>query len=386
MVYLPAELLWENSQVTELLSDPLPPIRGDMINSLIAGVGGVLVQDQDIAPFIEAFVGGIEQIVTAEEPTDIFPYSFMMRSDDGSAFVSEAATAALRPGPGAAFGFSIDTFFYSIFQDRYVPALIVIKGQEFELAKPTGNITRSNIQVGFLEANSAVLSDENFIDSYLFSGCGEPASNGVHPSCLLFFLEPPSWQRVILRSYAQFKEKVGRRILFVEDRMIMNRDLPREIAVSLFLAIVSSLAITALIVPMSNGIVKSAIRRLVFGNDRNGERPVNVGAGTLKHNDTIAPLPDKVEYELQENSAKDATAALERMRVLFAKAGSDQSIGNDPLETAMKFEKSELIHNAYFHSSLFIKYLAAQMIEKFDLTPSEKFKSDKEAMAFKYTV
>ena len=39
------------------------------------------------------------------------------------------------------------------------------------------------------------------------------------------------------------------------------------------------------------------------------------------------------------------------------------------MKLATRFDGSELIHNAYFHSGAFIRYFAAVMVVKFGIAP-----------------
>ena len=152
---------------------------------------------------------------------------------------------------------------------------------------------------------------------------------------------------------------------------------------SLFIAFLAGLAGAVILTPVLQAFIRTTLLKTAFGNDTYGEKVI-----ALDH-DPILPdssglIPTSVAEDMTKNSLADAARTTQIFRDLVISAPT--RIGAKDSTGGVELDGSELMHNAYFHSSLFIKYLAAQMIEKFGLTPSEKFKTDKEAMAFKYTV
>ena len=153
----------------------------------------------------------------------------------------------------------------------------------------------------------------------------------------------------------------------------------------LFLLIASAVIAAILAILLTNtlsGFVVGTLRKKAFGHDGFGEKISSVRPDIDFENDRIGSLPDIVQEEMLQASMEDAPAAIQRFRNILSSGDVSLDPG-DPLALAMKFDNSELLHNAYFHSPLFIKFLAAVLIEKFGLTPSERFAADLEGNAFR---
>ncbi len=149
------------------------------------------------------------------------------------------------------------------------------------------------------------------------------------------------------------------------------------------LVALASLIVALLAAPMLSAVLLSAVRGKAYGNDGHGERVVEVipsfdadaaaGVGTL---------PQPVEQEIFELSKQDAVAAVNRLRSLLAGKDGALQTADDPLSMALRFDGAELYHNAYFVSEEFTRYLAAVLVARFGLTPSEKFNSDANARSY----
>jgi hypothetical protein len=151
--------------------------------------------------------------------------------------------------------------------------------------------------------------------------------------------------------------------------------------VIIFSAIVAFL--TALVVtPGLSGFVSDQIKTQSFGDDGFGETISKVAAGLDFKAEEIGTLPQDVEDEMVASSVDDAGRAIQRIRELLSSGELLSREGADLMAQSMRFEKSELLHNAYFHSPLFIRYLAATMIARFGLTPSAAFQQDRAGQVF----
>jgi hypothetical protein len=147
-------------------------------------------------------------------------------------------------------------------------------------------------------------------------------------------------------------------------------------------AAAASFIVAALVTPSLANFVGTQIKGHSFGNDGFGETIVHVAPGLDFEQEQVGTLPQAVEDEIQEHSLEDATDAIARLREFLSSGELLDREGADLMAQATKFEKSELIHNAYFHSGLFVRYLAAVLIHRFGLTPSETFRRDNQAAAF----
>ncbi|GGY52028.1 esterase/lipase family protein [Parvularcula lutaonensis] len=151
-------------------------------------------------------------------------------------------------------------------------------------------------------------------------------------------------------------------------------------AVVLFSAIVAVLT-SFVVTPGLSEFVSTQIKSQSFGDDGYGETIERVAPGLDFEQSSVGTLPQEIEDEMIKASEEDAGAAIQRLRELLSSGELLDSKGADLIAQSVKFEKSELLHNAYFHSPLFIKYLAALMIERFGLTPSQAFEADADARA-----
>jgi hypothetical protein len=143
-----------------------------------------------------------------------------------------------------------------------------------------------------------------------------------------------------------------------------------------------SFVLAAALTPSLSNFVERQIKGHSFGDDGFGETIVHVAPGLDFEEEAVGTLPEAVEAEMEEQSLDDATDAIARLRALLSSGELLDRKGADLMAQATKFEKSELIHNAYFHSGLFVRYLAAVLIHRFGLTPSEAFQRDNQAMIF----
>jgi len=140
---------------------------------------------------------------------------------------------------------------------------------------------------------------------------------------------------------------------------------------------------TAFIVtPGLSHFVSNQIKSQSFGDDGYGESIRDVVPGLDFDAEGVGTLPDNVEGQMERASVKDAGAAIQRLRELLASGELLDAKGADLIGQSMKFEKSELLHNAYFHSPLFIRYVAAVFVTRFGVKPSERFSSDRAAQEF----
>ncbi len=147
-------------------------------------------------------------------------------------------------------------------------------------------------------------------------------------------------------------------------------------------AFISAL-ITIFLTPALSGFITQTLRRQAYGNDGYGERVVGIAPSLDFVRGQVGNLPKSVAKEMMAASAKDAPMAIERLRALIASGElTSGAEGMDALAVAMKFDKSELLHNAYFHSPLFIRYVAAILVHQFGLKPSAAFDKDDAAQAF----
>lgn len=144
------------------------------------------------------------------------------------------------------------------------------------------------------------------------------------------------------------------------------------LSLSALLAFTTSLLVT----PGLSHFVSNQIKSQSFGDDGYGETVHDVVPGLDFAANGVGTLPPAVESEMETASVRDAGSAIQRLRELLASGELIDSQGADLMAQSMKFEKSELLHNAYFHSPLFIRYMAARFILTFGLTPSERFASD----------
>ena len=214
------------------------------------------------------------------------------------------------------------------------------------------------------------------------------------PLCRIFYAGPDPIWRSMAYNYEDFRvDAYGsylRPVLFfisdtygfIEEPAVYDfifpisyrgTDLASIIIVEIIVAASLSGIMALLLTPLLNAFVVSAIKNTAFGNTGFGERVFAVKPHLNFETDDLVPLPVVVENEMIQNSLQDAPSALQRIRELLT-TGELVSAGNsDPLETATKFDDSELIHNAYFHSDEFIRHLATVLIEKYDLKPSESY-------------
>jgi hypothetical protein len=143
-----------------------------------------------------------------------------------------------------------------------------------------------------------------------------------------------------------------------------------------------SFVLAAIVTPHLSSFVAKQIKGQSFGDDGFGETIVHVAPGLDFEQEMVGTLPQEVEDEMQQHSLEDATDAIMRLRSLLSSGELLDREGADLMAQATKFEKSELIHNAYFHSRLFVSYFAAVLVHRFGLSPSDAFQRDNAAMSF----
>ncbi len=233
-------------------------------------------------------------------------------------------------------------------------------------------------------------------DTLTNSACdltGDPDLSAEFDPCTLLHPSNDSYLRSVLYRFGEIKGNLLNTaldwpiILSLVDQAPFLDPLINSIFFQIFLVIILtgivSILVSFIINPMLSSTTTGTLRKTAFGNDGFGERVADVKASLDFTDNRVGTLPQEVEEDMIANSLHDAPMAIQRLRMMLSGEGLGSG-GIDPISVAMKFEKSELIHNAYFHSPAFIKYLAALMIEKFGLTASSKFKKDEQALAFQY--
>jgi hypothetical protein len=150
------------------------------------------------------------------------------------------------------------------------------------------------------------------------------------------------------------------------------------LAFSAATAFLTSLILT----PGLSGFVSEQIKTQSFGDDGFGESVFKVAPGLDFKTEDVGTLPAEVEQEMITASVEDAGAAIQRLRELLSSGELLTRDGADLMAQSMRFERSELLHNAYFHSPLFVRYVAAMMVGRFGLTPSQRFRQDRAAQVF----
>lgn len=137
-----------------------------------------------------------------------------------------------------------------------------------------------------------------------------------------------------------------------------------------------ALAVSLVATPGLSAFLTSQIKSQSFGDDGFGETIDQVAPGLDFSQPSVGTLPKAVQDEMIAASTHDAGEAIQRLRELLSSGELLDSKGADLVAQSMKFERSELLHNAYFHSPLFAKHLAAELVVRFGLTPSASFESD----------
>lgn len=148
--------------------------------------------------------------------------------------------------------------------------------------------------------------------------------------------------------------------------------------VSAFVALITAIIVT----PGLSAFLTAQVKGQSFGDDGYGETISHVAPGLDFEQENVGTLPSTVQAQMIEASTRDASAAIQRLRELLSSGELLDTEGADLVAQSMKFERSELLHNAYFHSPLFTKYFAAQLVGRFGLKPSKAFEADPEAQAF----
>ena len=148
--------------------------------------------------------------------------------------------------------------------------------------------------------------------------------------------------------------------------------------VSAFVALLTAFVVT----PGLSAFLTAQVKGQSFGDDGFGETIEHVAPGLNFQQENVGTLPPNVERQMIDASTRDAGAAITRLRELLSSGELLDSEGADLVAQSMKFERSELLHNAYFHSSLFVRLFAAQLVGRFGLKPSQAFQQDPEAQAF----
>jgi len=134
--------------------------------------------------------------------------------------------------------------------------------------------------------------------------------------------------------------------------------------------------------PALSYFVANQLKSQSFGDDGYGETIAKVAPGMDFTQEKVGTLPAVVEQEMIQASVDDAGDAIQRIRELLSSGELLDTKGADLMAQSIKFERSELLHNAYFHSPLFARYMAAQLVGKFGLRPSRAFDQDPDAQAF----
>ena len=118
----------------------------------------------------------------------------------------------------------------------------------------------------------------------------------------------------------------------------------------------------------------SLLKKIAFGNDVFGETVTGVMTGPSK-NERVGNLPETVCKQMLENSHSDAARTAEKLRHMLIAAQESLVEREAPL-AGVEFDGSELMHNAYFHSEEFIKFLAVLFVERYGFTPSDALRND----------
>ena len=137
---------------------------------------------------------------------------------------------------------------------------------------------------------------------------------------------------------------------------------------------------TLIITPSLALSVPRLLKAKAFGNDVNGETVSGVLDSKRLGNISEIALPEYIEQEMEMMSREDAVDAIERLRALLASGDLQSTAGSNPIELATRFERAELLHNAYFHSVSFQKYVAALLIARFGYEASALGRDDAELM------
>ncbi|NNU17231.1 hypothetical protein HK107_12940 [Parvularcula sp. ZS-1/3] len=137
-----------------------------------------------------------------------------------------------------------------------------------------------------------------------------------------------------------------------------------------------ALLVSLVATPGLSAFLTAQLKSQSFGDDGFGETIDQVAPGLDFSQPTVGTLPKAVQQEMISASTNDAGEAIQRLRELLSSGELLDSKGADLVAQSMKFERSELLHNAYFHSPLFAKQLAAELIVRFGLTPTPSFESD----------
>ena len=145
---------------------------------------------------------------------------------------------------------------------------------------------------------------------------------------------------------------------------------------ALVFAATIALVLSLILTPLLSRFLVLTLRNSAYGNDVSGEHIFGVARDDDFAAFPTASLPEEVEEEMQRQSIEDASSAIDRIRRLVFSEMIDSKKPNDPVTFAMKFEKSELIHNAYFHSDMFIRYLVAILVVRYGLPLSELGRED----------
>ncbi|MEM9234360.1 MAG: hypothetical protein AAGA69_09015 [Pseudomonadota bacterium] len=169
---------------------------------------------------------------------------------------------------------------------------------------------------------------------------------------------------------------------FLQYNEVQSIGLSFRILLAVIIAVVLAGAAGLLLAPLLNGFVIGTLRGNAYGNDGFGETLKDVHPGADFNSARPGNLPKDIEEEMIANSLEDAPEAIQRLRSLFGVAELTSKEGHDPVAMATKFEKSELIHNAYFHSDKFIKFLAAHLVARFGLTATQDLEEDEDGARY----
>ncbi|WP_370335466.1 hypothetical protein [Parvularcula marina] len=296
---------------------------------------------------------------------------------------------------------------YSEFDSLTVDAGILQRlfsyGVTAEIDMPSAIIASVPSQYGYYNVGAETIpADTLFLGSsytdYVKSFCdAEPdVVDAVGGLCSLFYDPGQSIQKTILWDFTSYKDALfdfifldllgdqdsADRLYSLQYSEVKSLGLSVRILLAVTIAVVLSIAAGLLLAPFLNGFVVGTLRGNAYGNDGFGETLRDVHPGANFDGGRPGNLPKEIEEEMIANSLADAPAAIQRLRSLFGVAELASKDGHDPVALATKFEKSELIHNAYFHSDKFIKYLAAQMVALYGLTPTADLEEDEDGSRY----
>ncbi len=386
MVAIPFSELWEADETRTLLETPEAAWLKEIRDSIPLGTGMVFVRTDEVNKFYKNFDDQLLIINAIGE--------------EGYQVVLECAGAAEEDcGLDAP---TIENWTYAKTVHGMIDAMTrgnldTYLPEGSEISPPDGflpdalvaNLPNSDF-IGLVDGNLL------YADTHLYAGAwaagsgkqicsGQSTNDSFH--CTTLYAGRDSLYRSIYR-YGDVKYLLPEYIPLINDISTGNYVFTARYVLTILVIIgagIIAIILGFVVTPVLGQILTNSLRGKAYGNDGYGERIADVRASMDFNDTTVGTLPQSVQDEMIANSLEDAPVAIERLRKMLAGEGLGEG-GVDPIAVATKFEKSELIHNAYFHSPLFIKHVAAILIEKFGFTPSAKFRSDDRAMTYRYTM